>query len=150
MKRMSMGLTTAVVIILISVCLMTPPTCGGIYTNLVVFGDSLSDTGNLDQEGLIGELIASFAEVGPTGTFSNGPVWHDYLVDNIGLSRAQPSLEGGSNYAFGGAETDRGGAIEGFWSDLLLEQQTGSEEQIELFINGLSGTGADSESLYVL
>ncbi|OHB77953.1 MAG: hypothetical protein A2W31_16350 [Planctomycetes bacterium RBG_16_64_10] len=63
----------------------------GPYSRHIVFGDSLSDTGNLDQGGLIGALIAAFAEVGPTGTFSNGPVWHDYLADDLGLPRAEPS-----------------------------------------------------------
>ena len=143
------GLTAAIVVA-VAAWLSHPPARGTPYTQLIVFGDSLSDTGNLDQGGLIGQLIAAFANVGPTGTFSNGPVWHDYLADGLGLPRAQPSLEGGDNYAFGGAETDRGGAIEGFWADLLLGQQTGIEEQVEIFIDSLSPEGADPDALYIL
>jgi phospholipase/lecithinase/hemolysin len=137
-------------VVAVVACLSHPRADGTPYTKLIVFGDSLSDTGNLDQGGLIGELIAAFADVGPTGTFSNGPVWHDYLADGLGLPRAEPSLEGGDNYAFGGAETDLGGAIEGFWANLLLGQQTGIEAQVEIFIDGLSPNGADPDALYIL
>jgi outer membrane lipase/esterase len=53
---------------------------------LVVFGDSLSDTGN-------------------AGRFSNGPVWVEQLAAQLGLS-LQPSASGGLNFAVGGARLD--------------------------------------------
>ncbi len=127
-----------------------PLAAGQIPDRLVVFGDSLSDTGNLDQGGLVGDLIAAFANVGPTGTFSNGPVWHDYMADGLGIPRSEPSRDGGGNYAFGGADTDRGGVIEGFLADLLLGQQTGIEEQIEIYVADLPAGGANANDLHVL
>ena len=70
------------------------------YSQLYVFGDSLSDTGNL------------FAATGGTnpippyfnGRFSNGPVWVETLAASLGLP-VNPSLLGGTNYAFAGAVT---------------------------------------------
>jgi outer membrane lipase/esterase len=119
-------------------------------TQLIVFGDSLSDTGNLDREGPVGDLIAKFADLGPTGTFSNGPVWHDYLADSLGLPRTEPSLDGGTNYAIGGAETDEGGAIEGFLADILLGQQTGIAAQVDVFLTGLPAGVADPDALHLV
>jgi phospholipase/lecithinase/hemolysin len=53
---------------------------------IVVFGDSLSDTGN-------------------AGRFSDGPVWVEYLARRFGLELT-PSQRGGSNFAVGGARLD--------------------------------------------
>jgi len=55
----------------------------GPFERLVVFGDSLSDTGN-------------------AGRFSNGEVWVEYLARALGLELRPRSL-GGGNYAVGGA-----------------------------------------------
>lgn len=38
------------------------------------------------------------------GRFSNGPVWVEDLADRLALD-LEPSLQGGTNFAFGGAET---------------------------------------------
>ena len=67
------------------------------YSNLVVFGDSLSDTGNVTA-------LTGFIPQAPysSGRFSNGDVYTDVLADGLGLSSLN-SLGGGSNYAFGGA-----------------------------------------------
>ena len=56
------------------------------FDELVVFGDSLSDTGN-------------------AGRFSNGPVWVEGVANGLGLS-VRPSESGGTNYAIGGARLD--------------------------------------------
>ena len=56
------------------------------FDRLVVFGDSLSDTGN-------------------AGRFSNGPVWVEQLAARLGLALA-PSRRGGLNFAVGGARLD--------------------------------------------
>ena len=59
------------------------------YSSLIVFGDSLSDPGNL------------FAQVGVPGfpyfdgRFSSGPVWAEYATDDFTVS---------GNFAFGGAQ----------------------------------------------
>lgn len=69
------------------------------YSALYVFGDSLSDTGNIN-------VVSGGVPLPPyaTGRFSNGPVWVETLASNLGLT-AVNSLSGGTNYAFGGAPT---------------------------------------------
>jgi len=66
-------------------------------SNIVVFGDSLSDTGNL-YKATEGQLPASppyFA-----GRFSNGPVWVEQLLTTLFPDTKDLPLD---NYAFGGA-----------------------------------------------
>jgi len=73
------------------------------YNRLVVFGDSLSDNGNLYR--------ASF-NTQPTsppyfqGRFSNGPVFTELLGFNAGVSAAGAPVSGSINYAYGGSRTD--------------------------------------------
>ncbi len=73
------------------------------YARAVVFGDSLSDTGNVYR--------MTFGLYPPSpywnGRFSNGPVWVETIAAHFGL-RVDPSLGGGTNYAYGGAETGSG------------------------------------------
>lgn len=81
------------------------------YDGLVVFGDSLSDSGNnslvfgndatqiITDNGYIpGQTYAS-------GTYSNGPVWATQFADSLGIT-LMPSRLGGTNYAHGGAVTN--------------------------------------------
>ena len=82
------------------------------FTNMVVFGDSLSDTGNI--------LISTGGAI-PTapyfnGRFSNGPVWIDTLTAGLGLpAGAVASFAGGNNYAFGGARTGTDASPRACW-----------------------------------
>lgn len=78
------------------------------YSTIYAFGDSLSDAGNLS--------ISTGVPVSPpyykeqygsmTGNvFSNAPVWVQDLSVALGLGTLAPSLAGGNDYAYGGAET---------------------------------------------
>lgn len=70
---------------------------------IYVFGDSYSDVGN--------DYYASSLAGDPTplsppyynGRFSDGPVWIEHVASAHGITLT-PSLEGGTDYAFGGAE----------------------------------------------
>src|SRR3954471_9015267 len=67
--------------------------------DLVVFGDSLADVGNLQlasQGAFPNSLYAG-------GRFSNGPMWVETLAEFLGEPAVTPSLAGGLNYAFAGA-----------------------------------------------
>jgi phospholipase/lecithinase/hemolysin len=72
----------------------------GLIGNLVVFGDSLSDTGN-------DAIATGGAFPNPAvyyqGRFSNGPIWVDALAQALGEPAVRPSLAGGLDYAYGGA-----------------------------------------------
>jgi phospholipase/lecithinase/hemolysin len=68
------------------------------YTSITVFGDSLSDGGN-DFLYTGGFPPAPYAQ-----RFTNGPTAVENLAAGLGLPLS-PSLAGGSNYAYGGAET---------------------------------------------
>jgi len=71
---------------------------------IVVFGDSLSDTGNV----FAGTNGAIPAPPYFNGRFSNGPVWVERMAEKLALAAPVASLNGGYNYAFGGAETGQG------------------------------------------
>ena len=69
------------------------------YSQMYVFGDSLSDGGNVSLA--TGGL---FPPQPYSNRFSNGPVAVERLAADLGLSLT-PSLLGGGNYAYGGAAT---------------------------------------------
>jgi phospholipase/lecithinase/hemolysin len=79
---------------------------------MIVFGDSLSDTGN--DSGIAG----LFGYVTTNGRFTSDPtskppsagtgVWHEELATDLGIARATPSSSGGENWAYGAAVTGSG------------------------------------------
>ena len=73
------------------------------FDEIIVFGDSLSDTGNV--------FISFGAPPSPPyfdGRFSNGPVAVEHVADQLGFPALLPSIIGGTNFAWGGAETGPG------------------------------------------
>lgn len=115
------------------------------FDNVFVFGDSLSDSGNVflatggeTQSIPFGGLIPSRAY--ESGRLSNGPVWAEILAANLGFS-ASPSLAGGTNFAFGGAQTGPLGTVPPV-SPSLLDQLA--------FFQGATGGVVPSNALYVV
>jgi outer membrane lipase/esterase len=93
------------------ICLVSPPGASAGYSNLFVFGDSLSDSGN--NAAVLAPNVTpvpisdnSFIPTFPyaSGHYTNGQVWAQSLASSLGLG-ANPSLLGGTDYAFGGART---------------------------------------------
>ncbi len=79
---------------------LTEPAGG--FSGIYSFGDSLSDTGNVS----IGTLgVLPTGDIYSDGRFTNGNVWVQDVAQNLGLPAVTPSLAGGSDYAYGGAET---------------------------------------------
>ena len=78
-----------------------PSPAGARYSAMYVFGDSLSDTGNDFAATAGGAPAAPYFD----GRFSNGPVWVEDLAGSLGLAAPTPSLTGGTDFAYGGAET---------------------------------------------
>lgn len=79
------------------------PATAGPFSNMVVFGDSLSDVGNLQQQW--GWLIDTPGPYYWNGRFSNGPVWAETVMTGLGLPPLTPSFDNGTDYAYGGAQT---------------------------------------------
>jgi phospholipase/lecithinase/hemolysin len=99
-----------------------------------VFGDSLSDVGNV----YLGSGGLEPASPYVNGQFSNGPVWVQDLAARLGLPALTPSLAGGSDYAFGGATT-------GF-APTNNSEVPNLEQQVATFLSG--HTTAPSDALY--
>jgi phospholipase/lecithinase/hemolysin len=76
------------------------------FTGIYAFGDSLSDVGNL----YLATSGALPAAPYSNGRFTNGNVWVQDVASSLGLGAVTPSIAGGNDYAWGGAET---GAITG-------------------------------------
>lgn len=96
----------------------------GPYSDLVIFGDSISDTGNVLSLTTAYALPAFPSFPGAPGRFSNGSVWTEVLAKGLGLpgnsapanllfngaAVMQIGTLGGQNYAYGGARTMLGGS----------------------------------------
>ena len=96
------------------------------FSQIIVFGDSLSDTGNDADvaQGDFGVRVPGYALGGAInytdGRFTSGKdsdpasatfggVWHEQLAKLfLGLPVSTASLDGGLNYAYGGATTEAG------------------------------------------
>jgi phospholipase/lecithinase/hemolysin len=120
------------------------------FSQLYVFSDSLSDTGNV-----FNATGGTFPPSPPyfNGRFSNGPLWVEYFGNQLGL---QPTLvtnlnpttipTQGINFAFGGAASGLGNAVV---PDPLLPGVLG---QVNLFAQSLLANNqtADPNALYVV
>lgn len=108
------------------------------YSQVVVFGASLSDTGNV--------FAASGGQTpGPApyyfgGRWSNGPLWIENVAAEVGKTVTHSSA-GGTNFAYGGAKTCGIAGVESTVPDMCT--------QVALFL-GATGGKADSEALYVI
>jgi phospholipase/lecithinase/hemolysin len=117
------------------------------FSALYVFGDSLSDNGNVftalggaTTNPPYAALIPSAAYA--TKNFSNGPIWLDTVDNVIGAGPVRPSLLGGTNFAFGGART---GELTGVSADVIPTLQ----QQANAAVFGAGGA-LPSDALYVV
>jgi phospholipase/lecithinase/hemolysin len=72
------------------------------YPAIYAFGDSLSDTGN---DWIATNKAIPISPPYAEGRFSNGPVWVEDLSLTYGPGVMKPSLGGGTDFAYGGAES---------------------------------------------
>lgn len=107
-------------------------------TDIIVFGDSLSDVGNLYN--------ITYGAIPPypywQGHFSNGPVWVEQMAPRLNVSS---TLE--NNYAVGGAGTGQNNINQ---PRVPTEMDLpGLQDEIDSFIDNLDGP-ADADALYVV
>ena len=107
------------------------------FSKLVVFGDSISDTGNL--------YVATGGAIPPApyyvnGSFSNGLVWVEYLAEQLNLA---DRLE---NYSYGGACSGRDSYVSFAYG---IPGLPGLQNEIDMFAAAADGH-ADSRALYIV
>ncbi|MEE2000215.1 SGNH/GDSL hydrolase family protein [Alkalimonas sp. MEB108] len=126
--------------VLVFTLLATPALAAPMFSDMYIFGDSLSDTGNTRAAVPFGSLgpIAAEAGYGPNGRFSNGDLWHEFLADDLGLSTSH-SRGGGNNFAHGGARVNND---TGFSAGLLW--------QWDNYQSRFGGAVMDPAALYVV
>ncbi len=115
----------------------------GPYSELIVFGDSLSDVGNIYDKTdsfLFPEPIPVAAGYF-NGRFSNGPVYSERLATALGLGPLIHSNAGGSNFAHGNAMTTG----TGFPDWIVIDD---IDVQVEDFLNAVPIV--DPDSLFVV
>lgn len=145
------------------------------YSGLVIFGDSLSDTGNvLSLTKAFGQpAFPSFP--GAEGRFSNGKAWTEHLAEELGFaSSAKPSnwfynpplpnsslpayvpagvmpigALGGQNFSYGGARTKRDGSA-GYGTGLLSQLVAWDNPATPIVVGGPLTRAADPNALYVV
>jgi phospholipase/lecithinase/hemolysin len=111
------------------------------FNQLVIFGDSLSDTGNLSTA--LGGLFPPPPFF--NGRLSNGPLWLEYLAPELGISNV-------ANFAFAGSTTGRTN-IASIIAGQDLGPLPGVLDQIDLFAGQLAANGipsANPNALYVV
>ena len=128
-KSIRAGLVAAALVSLVSASHAAAPA----FSSMVVFGDSLSDTGNVYKA--LGRLYP-FTPPYDQGRFSNGPVAVEHLAAGLGLNSTF------YNFAFGGALSGTEGALPG----------TGLQRQVGYYGSILQqyGVGADPNGLFVV
>jgi outer membrane lipase/esterase len=118
---------------------------------MYVFGDSLSDSGNnavalapnVTPVPIPGNAFIPTYPY-PSGRYTNGEVWAQTLAFLLGLN-ADPSLLGGTDFAFGGAQTGPVGPISLSGATVPPSLET----QVALFL-AQHGDTAPSTALYIV
>jgi thermolabile hemolysin len=140
-KRRRIWMKRKAVAAVILVGLISRAAAAGPFSQLVVFGDSLSDVGNVSQATAAIPFVPTTP--GPhyyNGRFSNGPVYAELLAEGLGLPPLEHNRSGGSNFAHGGAMTSGTGFPENFVVRDVDDQ-----------VGDLLGSpDFDSEALYVV
>lgn len=129
-------------------CCLSARAIAADFTGVYVFGDSLSDTGNLFN---VTEALTGTGSPQPPyfeGRISNGPNWIDFLATDLGINPTPASeifpgqLAQGINFAFAGATSGTG--------NTLFAGLPGVAQQTQLFASLLPPTGADPNALYIV
>lgn len=134
MRRFAKAVCTVVALAVAAVAVVPGTGRAQPYAEVVFFGDSLTDAGNVSAVTLGLIPGAPYFD----GRFSNGPIYADVLSMGLLGEPNRPLLGGGTNYAFAGARID---------SHPFALPSVMSQVDLHLILNG--GV-ADSQDLHVL
>jgi phospholipase/lecithinase/hemolysin len=137
MTRLAYGVKLAIVLALGGFLQMAAHGKSTPFSRIIVFGDSLSDTGNFYH--LTGGRLPP--EPYFEGRFSDGPLWVEYLAEALGMQ-----LFAEDDYAVAGATTGHDNLNNG----VLGLSYPGMQDQITEFLMAHQAGGADPDALYVL
>jgi len=120
-------------------------TSNAAITNMVSFGDSLSDSGNVHA--MLGNFVAPYA-----GLNSNGPVWTGHLSEALGLGTHTGSLTGGTAWGYAGARAEEASFLVA--PDVLAAGHPGIpnvpvQTQVNAYLAANNGV-ADPNTLYTV
>lgn len=134
-------------------CLLPLKASATAISGIYVFGDSLSDTGNVFQASLLAAGTGLPAPPYFEGRFSNGYLWVDYLAERLGF-RLTPATQLSSDtanaisFAYGGATTGTSNtvntALPGLQQEIQQFQQFVAQQKVN------PQQKADSNALYTL
>ena len=128
-RKLALGLSAAA----IALFQLAPSANAGEFSRIYAFGDSLSDTGNAYAK--TGVPSAPYFK----GHFSNGPVWTEYLAEDLGIPE--------TNLAYGGAVSGESSELQ--FGSAPAVTVPGVLSQTQSFI-AASPDGIDQEALYVI
>src|SRR5580704_10430984 len=117
------------------------PAQAGSIDGIYAFGDSLTDVGNIYAATSGAVPAAPYVN----GQFTNGNVWVQDLASDLGLAPLTPSLLGGTDYAYGTAET----GITSFNTSAPAADLLGATGQLTQFQTAVHAT-ADPNALYTI
>jgi phospholipase/lecithinase/hemolysin len=121
------------------------PAMAAVFSKIYAFGDSLTDTGNINQ--IVQTATGGFASFPPppydNGRFSNGSVWVETLADKLGIDLV--------NFAYGGATTGIENTLDTTFNNLGLPTDSllGLQGEVAAFQSQFPG-GADANGLYAI
>ncbi len=137
-KALRNQIPTALLAALIGLAPLATQAASPTFTNLYIFGDSYCDVGNVF-------IVTKGADPAPpyyNGRFSNGPLWVDHVAGFLGLPALKPSLAGGTDFAFAGAEVTA--------PDVTAAGTIPSvPQQVALYLQSVGGK-ADPGALYII
>ena len=132
-----MDRSTYLTAIIASSCLATTAIAAN-YSSTVFFGDSLTDSGTYAS-------IVQLAYPG-TGKFTTNPgtVWSEDLAATLG-TQAKPAVDGGTNYAAGGARISKNPGFP--YTTSFIAAAPSIRDQISSYLTSTGGR-ADGKALY--
>jgi len=144
-KRLNLNTVVATGGFFAASLLISFPATATAFTKIYAFGDSLSDTGNVNQ--IVQTVTGGTASFPPfpyyNGRFSNGPIWAEKLADKLGISLI--------NFSYGGATTGTANTLDTTFNNLGLPSSLlpGLQGEITAFQSQYQN-GADPDALYTI